>query len=225
MQGWELWLVPVIALGVWVLNTLIRAGRQDDSRNTPSRTSTSRSASTNRPGRPMSDLDRFLEEARRRRQAAQDRPARPPQSVPEALPVAEELRDRPRPVQRAPTPQPQRRKTPRPPAAPPVARRAPFKPAVAEVIPVAVVVEPSPSAGPAVVQVVTPVSTVTPVTRVTPTPARPTSSAGAAVVAIRPSEVSPVLAQVVALLRTPQSVRAAILMNEILGPPKSRRRS
>jgi hypothetical protein len=44
------------------------------------------------------------------------------------------------------------------------------------------------------------------------------------VVPLAPAKVSPVAAQLRELLRSPQSLRAAILLQEVLGPPRCRRK-
>ena len=81
---WEILIIPLIALGVWILGTLFKPAEDDKMKQ-----------SIRRPGgvpgrapvrRPVTDLDRFLEEARRLREA-EERPKPPPAPVP-ARPTA-----------------------------------------------------------------------------------------------------------------------------------------
>ncbi len=71
---WEILIIPLIALGVWILGTLFKGEEERLKKNArrpgapPRRT----------PRRPVTDLDRFLEEARLRREAEEKRKASPP---------------------------------------------------------------------------------------------------------------------------------------------------
>ncbi|HTU21693.1 MAG TPA: hypothetical protein VMG10_26890 [Gemmataceae bacterium] len=115
---WEILIIPLIALGVWILSTVFKTGEDDKMKK-----------GIRRPGgvpgrgsarRPVTDLDRFLEDARRRREA-EERPWLPSSAPAPARPT--------RPPQRPAPP----REMPR--AAVPVVRRADV-PIAAPVVPV-----------------------------------------------------------------------------------------
>src|SRR5438132_8209822 len=102
---WE-WLVPVFFLVVWIVSSLIQGAERERSRMNRPR---SLPGSDRPPGerttrRAPTDIDRFLEEVnRRRRQAAERRPApgtREKPSVPTLGPIAAPARPRvlPRPT-------------------------------------------------------------------------------------------------------------------------------
>src|SRR5262245_43473698 len=117
MFGWELLLIILVPLGVWFLSTVFK-GEDDRPGNRPPR-----EAKPQQQRRPVSDLDRFLEEARRRREAAEQR--RPqPEARPEPRP---EARPEPRPAPREQRPIrpnfPQRRRPAE--SAPPRSNRTP----------------------------------------------------------------------------------------------------
>src|SRR5262245_48923245 len=77
--------IPLIAVAVWLLSTLAR-GTRDDRRPTPRpRETPAGGDAPPRPRRPVSDIDRFLEEVNRRRREAGER-AKPDR--PEATPPA-----------------------------------------------------------------------------------------------------------------------------------------
>ena len=105
---WEILIIPLIALGVWILGTLFKPGEDDKM-----------TKGVRRPGgvpgrgsvrRPVTDLDRFLEEARRRREV-EERP-KPPAPAAPARPTTARAPQRRAPLREAP------------PIAPPVVRRA-----------------------------------------------------------------------------------------------------
>jgi hypothetical protein len=89
---WEILIIPLIALGVWIVGTLFKSEDEKTKKGIRSR--------NNPPGRvpgrrPVTDLDRFLEEARRRREA-EEKPKPPPAPPPTRAPIARPpLRDRP----------------------------------------------------------------------------------------------------------------------------------
>ncbi|SRR5579885_1692520 len=93
-MGWESFIVPVIVVAVWIIATLLRGAEQAKGGGQPG---------GRRQGK-ATDLDRFLREVQRRRQAAErpeeraerrSPPVRtqpsmpPPESIPVALPVEE----------------------------------------------------------------------------------------------------------------------------------------
>lgn len=100
MQGhWEILIIPLIALGVWILGTLVKS----EDEKTKKGVRRPGSVSTRGPGRrPVTDLDRFLEEARRRREA-EESPKPPPVPPPVRTPIARPpLRERPTRQREAP---------------------------------------------------------------------------------------------------------------------------
>jgi hypothetical protein len=178
----QIWLIPVIAIGVWLLAALIRNANQKGKAMPPE------PQPQGRPRRrPTSnEIDRFLEEVRRRQQA-QRRPA--DEDVPEVQPVVIEPTPRP--------PPPPVRRTP--PASVTRAKPSPVTVrtvAAVDNIPVALAVDARPS------------TTIAPIPAPEPPQAR------------LPGH----LVELQRLLHSPQGIRAAFLLNEILGPPKCRRR-
>src|SRR6516164_3785374 len=79
---WEILIIPLIALGVWILGTLFKG---EDERNKRGARGPGGSVRRAPPRRPVTDLDRFLEESRRRREAEERERALP---VPPPRPVA-----------------------------------------------------------------------------------------------------------------------------------------
>ncbi len=173
--------------------------------------------------KPVSDLDRFLAEARRRRESAEKR-TQPPAPVP--LPVAP-----PRPANRSPEPP---RPAPRPRPQPPVERPrqakstrpqpplpSPRRPASA---PEPVTVQPIP-----VFQVIAePEATVRPTAPTPPqqTPVNEVTPATAALASNTTNErsMSPAFAQIVTLLGSPRkAAAAAFILGEIFNKPLSLR--
>lgn len=94
---WEILIIPLIALGVWIIGTLFKS--EDDK--TKKGIGRRGNVSGRTPGRrPVTDLDRFLEEARRRREPeARRKTAPPPPRVPAARPP---VRERPQPPRETP---------------------------------------------------------------------------------------------------------------------------
>lgn len=197
---WE-WVVPVIALVLWILNNLIRNASEDKTRpgQRPPQPDGQRPAE-----RPASDVDQLLEEidrmrrrsAPQRREEARPQPTPPPQAY-----RAEEPRrvEQPRPVV-APTvaerPRPERPRT-----------RTAQRPAEKPRTMVAKQVVPRPGAE---ILDVIPVAS--------PVPAKTVAAS------VRRPETSSAVLQLRSMLRTPSSVQAAIMLHEVLGPPRCRRR-
>src|SRR5437763_6378305 len=103
---WEIFLIPLIAMGVWLLGTIFRNAEEERAR-----------MARRLPGdgglrvpqrRPVTDLDRFLEEARKRREAAEQRTTPQAADQPPAFPPL------PTPAVRPPRPQRAERRPPRP---------------------------------------------------------------------------------------------------------------
>jgi hypothetical protein len=219
---WEVLIVPLIALGVWILGTLFRS---EEEKRTQAPVRRPQGARVPGGGRPVTDLDRFLEEARRRREAAEKRlpvpPDRsdepvvvrptPPRKTPEARPVRPSERLQPparpvptaRPVEAVPVAIPVATPVPTPAPAPPPAPR----PRLAEVV-LETVAQPVPALA---------------VPEPPPPLAMPETSSLAAVVP-RVQSLSPALAQAYALLRSPQTAAAAFVLREILDRPLCQRR-
>lgn len=89
---WEILIIPLIALFVWIIGTLFKS--EDDK--TKKGVGRRGNVSGRPPGRrPVTDLDRFLDEARRRREPEVPRKTAPP---PPRAPVARPtVRERPQP--------------------------------------------------------------------------------------------------------------------------------
>src|SRR5438270_7083007 len=89
---WQAWIVPVIALGVWILSHLLRGNEQD--KKAPPLDRQKGKGPGGRQKEPLTDLDRFLREVNRRRQNAEERrtgPTASPAPI-SAQPVAERPR-------------------------------------------------------------------------------------------------------------------------------------
>jgi hypothetical protein len=192
---WEILIIPLIALGVWILGTLFK-GEDERLKKGAHRPGNLSGRAPSR--RPVTDLDRFLEEARLRREAEEKRkaaPASPPRPVIARLPLSE----RP-PRQRETSPRPIR---------PPIRM---------EEVPVALPA-PRPVAQPVVAEAVLAVPRPQPVAEMPssllPSPA-PTTT--------RDTRPSPILQQVRSLLSKPQTAGTAFVLREIFDRPLCMRR-
>jgi hypothetical protein len=193
---WE-WIVPVIALALWILSSLIRTAEDKSGRRPLTR------GEGRTPERPSSEVEKFLAEVNRMRQRqaspVQEEPKFASEPQPIAVPVEETKPadfERPqRPAVEVPRPIKQK---PRQPARP--RRTQVAKPLVAKVA--------VPRPGAEILDVI-PVQPVAP-----PVPKAPVS---------RQTTPSPAVAQLWTLLRTPGTLQTAILLQEVLGPPKCRR--
>lgn len=218
-MDWPWIIFMIVGVGVWILVSVFRKAEEERQRNLPR--PAARDPNRGPGQRPMTDLDRFLEEARRRRDQGQ----RPPQKVeiPAALPVNRAPRP-PREPRRQPTAQ-------RPPE-----RRSDYVPTVRrsaserrpETVPTPAALKPSkPVPAAAVVEVVEVVSddekgrlsSLPAVIQALPAPVAPLGG----VLAHRVHKISPVVAQLPSLLRNPQTTAAAFVLREIFGPPVCRR--
>lgn len=179
-MNWGIWVVPVIALAVWIL-LQIRAPEAP-----PQRPRQQPLEGGDRPRQPSGDVGRFLEEIERLRQrSAPERQEAP--TVQEAVPVESAgpaVFERPSP--------------------PPSPRPRAEKPKVKNPRPVTVVAQP-------VLDVL---------------PVDPPRPAAAPTVAApwKPRRASPAAAQLTSLLQTPGSLQTAILLQEVLGRPRCRRK-
>jgi hypothetical protein len=216
--NWFFWLLPVIALGIWILSNLL-TNREEEKR--PARP-VRRPAAGDESGRPqqpvLTDLDRFLQEVNRRRQAAEARAANPAQArppVPAPVPIAERPARVPRPepapprVRPVPTSQPARRSTPRP--SPPV-RRSSTRDEPPLALPVEVVVARASDRVPERAAIIFPAAA--------PAPVAPPNSPEEAPPPVRRSQSSGSLRE---LLTSRDSVRTAIVLREIFDPPLAAR--
>jgi hypothetical protein len=208
---WE-WIVPVIVLAVWILSSLIRNAEE------PPRLGRHRRAPGAEPeADPLpSEVDKFLYEINKmRRQGAAQASEQPRPQPPSERPARAEAVPRERPP--APAPSEPDRSYPAP--APVVLAPRPEKPRQRQARPRRTEV-----ARPLVAKVVVPqpggqILDVIPVQQVTPPPAaKITSTVG------QPRRPSPAVVQLRALLQTPGSMQTAILLQEVLGPPRCRRR-
>jgi hypothetical protein len=189
---WEVLIVPLIALGVWILGTLFKP--EDNTKQQQQRRLGPRGPGGSRP--PVTDLDRFLAEARQRRQEIDGGrlPTPPVRPAP------------PRPTPPPPRSDGQRTTMRSRPAVPQT--RPPRKPMpLPGPVPVEVLPDPVPAQA-----VEVPVEVLTQVKM--PAPPPPPSAK---------QPPSPIVAQVLALLRTPQSTGTAFVLREILGAPLSKR--
>jgi hypothetical protein len=158
-----------------------------------------------RPRSSASDLDNFLKEIERRKRQGEPPRGRP--APPRAIPV-------PPPRRAAPPPRPQR--VPPSPASPPVVRpiAVPVKRVKAvEPVVLEVVEAVTPPAASAPTQRLPEAIPVTPL----PPPQKPEPAPTPAVIA------APETSKLLELLSTPQSLRTALLLREVLGPPVCRR--
>ncbi len=191
---WEILIIPLIALGVWILGTLFKGEEERLKKNARRPSAPARQPL---PRRPVTALDRFLEEARLRREAEERRKAPPPPPPPSISrpPLSERpLRQRETPPRPARPP----KRTEEIPVALPVARPV-TPPVVAE----AVLVTPRPQ----------------PATETPPSPPPP-----AVPIVPRATPSSPILQQVRSLLSEPRTAGAAFALREIFDRPLCMRR-
>lgn len=121
---WEVLLVLLIPLAVWILSTIFRSAEEERQKERLRRPE-EEGGRVRVPRRPVDDLERVLQEARRRRETEsrqpaparlpETRPVRPAEPAPEARPAAPPPRER--------VPAPPRAEVPRP-APPPPPREA-----------------------------------------------------------------------------------------------------
>jgi hypothetical protein len=187
MVQWEVLVVLVIALGVWIVSTLFKTDETPKGQQQPRRPGGGPGySSSSRP--PVTDLNQFLADARRRREDGEGRrmPAPAPQPRPAPRAVAQPARSRP------PGTQPSRQR-PKPSPVP---------------VPVQVLPDPEPAAlaAQAAAEALAPARPTAP-----PPPAK------------AKQEPSPIIKQVLGLLREPQSAGTAFVLREVLDAPLSRR--
>jgi outer membrane biosynthesis protein TonB len=229
-------IVIVIFLVVWIVSNVIRA-QQDAAQAAARRQNMNRQAGAAPRGvenRGSSDIDRFLQEIDRLRkkghqekQQQQDERAAPPAPPPpKPRPVGER---RPEPSRRpSGAPRPQREPRPVPPSSPPPppSPRAPA-PIVPELVaapqPITTTSKPGSLASSIEAKAETARAAAEVASRAVPTlgakiqaPSRPQAAGTAAA-------LSPTLQLIQKLFRTKQGGAAAVILHEILGPPRSRK--
>jgi hypothetical protein len=193
---WEVLVIPLIALGVWIIGTLFKS-EEDKTKKPVGRRG-------NGPGRApgrrvVTDLDRFLEEARRRREPEERRKAPPT------------------PPSRAPTPSrpPLRERPSRPQETPRVASPPLLKEEGVVVLPA-----PRPIAQPPIVEP-------TPTRGLTHLEAARAGTQQTREVSVPPtpgSRPSPIVQQVRSLLSKPQTAATAFVLREVFDRPLCKRR-
>jgi hypothetical protein len=204
-----------IVLGVVILVAVISAISQmikNQEESAPKRTRSGRSGSSGGVRSSSGDIDRFLQEIdrlRNKRGEAGAAEAEKPKSRPVAKPVRPAI----------PVVEPARRSRIDTDAAPrPVPTSSPSR---VEQLPVAAVVPPEPSE-PRPARQARQARQARPAP---PPPAQPHAIAALGQVASRPTQAAPRTdagRQLLVLLQNPQSVPVAVLLQEILGPPKCR---
>jgi hypothetical protein len=203
MNNWTIWLILLIPVAVSILSLLFRPTKEEPRRGPRMRPHVQEGGETPRTARrSVSEIDQFLEEInRRRREAAERRRGSEPVvpvPVPEVKPVPPPPRLRPLPP---PVSKPRRTEKPR--------QVTPVR--VRERIPEAERVVIAETAAPTFPEVPGPV---------VPAPI-PAPQPFANIMLRRPP--SRALLQILPLLNSPQSLRSAILLREILDGPVARR--
>ncbi len=192
------WVIPIIAFIVWIISQVIRAGQQANLPQGPQR------QPQVRPLRPAdAEIDRFLEEINRRRQAQAGRP------VEERVPPRREA-PAVQPVE-APAPKPARvRPAPRvkPVSQPPPVRR-----------PAASLVEPLPTPPPPPTPPPMPNLVQTAQAQAAAIAAEVGSLEFKPIAPVKRPEPPPLLKRLREML-TSDGIRAAILVNELISPPR-----
>jgi hypothetical protein len=145
------WIFALVVFFLWIVNYLLRGGTEDDKRPERARQAPGDIGNpARRPRRQPSDIDRFLEEVRRRRETQERRPQAPAPAKPPAQVVRQRPSQQPsierRPV---PTQQPSIERRPPPTQQPAKSREVERQPVI-DVIPLAIPVATALSASPIV---------------------------------------------------------------------------
>jgi hypothetical protein len=204
---WPILIIPAIGLVVWLVSALFRNATEP-----PKKPPLPQRPPVREPEEPRrqtsSDLDRFIAETRRQREADERRAQRPPQPArPQRRPILlEEVEDepRPRPAPRPPMSQP-RPVPPRPtPTFVPVVR--PARVPVLEIAELAAA----------------PVLPGLPQTVLPTMPEQPTGPVD--VLKREEAFVSPLLRDIQEMLKSPKSAQLALVLREVFDQPLCRRR-
>ena len=215
---WEFFFLALIPLVVWILSTIFARAEADKDK--PRRQGDGAAP----PRRPASEIDRFLEEARRRRDKARERPASAAEREPErkmpaaVLPPANPPPPPPRPEPRKREPQPTGEMRKREPA-PSTSARALNDPLLGRI-------EDRPSfANPASAQakpmMALPTNMETPALPTLPTPTMDTPATSSDQ---NRRDASPLRAALSTMLRDRTALRTAFILHEILDEPLCKRR-
>ena len=214
MGGWELWGALIVGAAIWIIGHLLRQNAEDNTKRGPARPANpdERRPRPNAPGgrqQSPNELDRFLQEVGRRKQAAEQQRSR--EATARQVPVRRP--NQPRPPSAG---QPRRRPQPGVPQVipvEPVRQRPSVDRPLETVVPVVQPAQPRPA-----VPLVVPVE---PVPMVLPaSPARPQAKFPQA----QRQAASPTLQKLAAMLGSRDALRAGILLREVLDPPLAHRR-
>ena len=218
-MGFEIFIIPLIALVVWILQYIFRGPEEKKAPGRPGTRTGSTRPTANRPARRQTtDLDRYLEETRKRRQAEDRKPVVVAEVVQEktAAERAEEMeRERRKaamPPKPPPPPRPQRQPQ-RVPTGMPEPPRRPLSPP-----------PPVPSARPVVVVESVPVPVVVPVEegrasgRTEPIAALDSRRREERQIAAAPMQM-----ELARLLKSKNGMAAVFVLQEVFGQPISRR--
>jgi len=221
MNGLEIFIIPLIALAVWVLQYIFRGPEENKTGNRSRPSGQARPANRPPQRRPVTDLDRYLEETRRRRQQQdENRPVVLAEVVPEPAPRVEPERRRPSIPPRAPGARVERRPSRvQPVAISEPARRVPVpsemvRPVLFESAAVVVPVSgppPPPASGPRNPEA-------------NPRNAAPPDAIDARSRAQKRADASALLIELTRLFRSKQGMAVALVLQEVLGRPVSQRR-
>jgi hypothetical protein len=192
---WAILLIALVVIGVVVVANVFRSAAEEERERERRR--------AGRPGRPVTDLDRFLDEARRRRDEGdrRRRPAPRPDAIEVDRPPSRRALVQPPPLRSATRPV-ARPGVPFPAAAGPAFATPPGPPPRSSSSPAPIVLKPADEE---------PILNALPVASAPPS-GTPTGTGRSATVA-----------QAFTLLRSPQAAGAAWLLREILDEPRCRR--
>ncbi len=197
MQGWGHWVIILIGAAVWIFSHLLKAGNEQQQQQRRQQ-----QQQGGGPRRPGGDIDRFLQEIQRRRQGA---PKSPPA---ERVPPPPVVRETPRPVK--PPPMPRRVERERAPVLPPPRQRPTERP--------------RPLVPPVEVVVLEEVKPAVPVSGIEEAHVAPSERAAYRAPTVSAAKTPTEGAKkLVELLSTKEGLQAAILMNEVIGPPRCKR--
>jgi len=195
------WLVLVVFALIWILNSFLRSGEEDKNANRR------RNGGGGQSGRRKTEIEEFLEEVNRRRRQKTDQP-QSPRSAEEAASMRTPMATR---SSRSPAPartEPRRQKAATPRVTRTVSPRELDQPAVEAVV---VVDEPArPTIGQATLG------------QLTSVPERP--AAAVQLTTMAPEIKAAPLAELAALLKSSEGLRAAMILQEVLGPPRCKQK-